>query len=317
MSVTDRVLRLAVMYDAQMRVNRSEGTILGAKIIEAGPLNDFRQYVVDTETLEQVAALGNAPNRGTKARWTHSDETLGTHLGYWSNFRVDDDSVRADLKFAASASKSPMGDLREYMIELALEAPESFGVSICCMLDQDLMSEPDSDGNIPLRISSLYSCDVVGEPAATRGGLFDVQDKEVVVDDQRPEECSEMIEEKPEVSHKDFIEKFGDRGARWFLEGKSYQSCLELSIEEFEVKVEDLVAQLQAAGELIAELQQNIADYAGMISEEEPVDAPVEASEEDKAAAVEEEKKKEEMSAARKFGLTGRDVRWSRAFKVS
>lgn len=161
------------------RVDRTRNVIFGASIIQSGDLNDDRPWEVDTEALEQVVQLGNRPNKGTKARVTHpnmSNDGFGTHLGRWKNFRLDGDTVRADLHIADAAFDTPKGDLASYVLDLAEEDPEAFGVSIATRLDEGAMDELEEDGRTKLRVSSLRAADIVDEPAATRGGLFSAED---------------------------------------------------------------------------------------------------------------------------------------------
>ena len=162
-------------------VDRENETIMGAVVIQAGQLNDDRPWHIDAETLEQVVEFGNKRNKGLKARFTHpnmSDDGMGKMLGKWTNFRIDGDVVRADLKISPRADESPVGEIGSYVLGLAEDEPEYFGVSIVSELD-DSMYEDDSElydeetGTTAFRLSALYAADVVDEPAATRGGLFD------------------------------------------------------------------------------------------------------------------------------------------------
>lgn len=159
--------------------------ILGAVVMQAGALNDDRPWHIDTETLRQVAEFGNRRKAGLKARFTHpnvSDDGMGKYLGRWENFRVDEDGqrVRADLTVSPRADESPVGEIGSYVLGLAEDEPDMFGVSIVADI-ADEMHEADEDSELfnketnttAFRISDLYAADVVDEPAATRGGLFD------------------------------------------------------------------------------------------------------------------------------------------------
>ena len=163
------------------RVDRQKNIIFGASIIQAGDVNDDRPWTVDNETLQSVADFGNRPNKGIKARVTHpnmSNDGFGSHLGRWKNFRVDGDSVRADLHIADSAFDTPKGDLASYVLDLAEEDPEAFGVSIATKLDHEGMEATENEGRSMLRISGLRAADIVDEPAATRGGFFSAENFE-------------------------------------------------------------------------------------------------------------------------------------------
>lgn len=158
-------------------VDRIAKRITGVKVMQMGKVNDSRPWDVDEETLSQVVQFGNAPNKGTKARFTHpsmSDDGFGKYLGRWTNFRIDGDSAYADLQLAESAFATPNGDLGTYVMDMAEEDPESFGVSAATSLAGVMYTEVPEGKTLPLRLDGLRAVDFVDEPAATRGGLFDM-----------------------------------------------------------------------------------------------------------------------------------------------
>jgi hypothetical protein len=168
---------------ADSRVDRRTGTILGAKAMQAGPLNsgDSRPWKVDQTTLTQLAGLVNRSNLGVKMRFAHpnmSRDGMGRHLGRATNARVvgegQDAYVAIDMQLADSAKRAPNGNLHEHVLDLASETPDLFGLSIAPLLDSESMRkiEPDEQGLVPIRLKALRAIDVVDEPAATRGGLF-------------------------------------------------------------------------------------------------------------------------------------------------
>ena len=158
-------------------VDRIAKRITGVKVMQMGKVNDSRPWDVDEETLNQVVQFGNSPNKGTKARFTHpsmSDDGFGKYLGRWSNFRIEGDSAYADLQLAESAFATPNGDLGTYIMDMAEEDPESFGVSAATSLAGVMYTEVPEGKTLPLRLDGLRAVDFVDEPAATRGGLFDM-----------------------------------------------------------------------------------------------------------------------------------------------
>ena len=171
------------------RVDREGGVIYGAAMMQTGDLNsgDVRPFTADSETLQQVEQLGNAARNGIKARFTHpnmSNDGMGSYLGRWTNFRIDGDTVRADLHIADAAYTSPQGDLGNYVMDLAEQDPEAFGISMATQLDQQNYAEfeatysRESDREKrkamrwPMRFTAMKAGDVVDSPAATRTGLF-------------------------------------------------------------------------------------------------------------------------------------------------
>jgi len=168
-------------------VDRNRNIVFGARLIQRGDLNDSRPWTVDEGTLDQSFAHGTKRKKGLKARFAHptmSDDGLGTFLGYWKNLKLTGDSLVGDLYLSDSAFDTPKGDLGTYVLDRAEEDPESFGVSLATALDQEAMAELDRELNgdatadddlkpVPLRFADVRAADVVDEPAATRGGLFD------------------------------------------------------------------------------------------------------------------------------------------------
>ena len=174
------MFRTSAIYARKMsRVDKEKGVIYGAKIIELGRVNDSRPWHVDDETLSQVESMINAPNKGLKARWTHPnmcDDGLGKYLGRWQNARIEGDSVVADLHLAKSAFDSPVGDLGSYVLQLATEDPDSFGVSVASVLADEMECEHEGEGTMPIRFASLYAADLVDQPAATNGLFGSIDD---------------------------------------------------------------------------------------------------------------------------------------------
>lgn len=162
---------------SEPRVDRERGIIFGAAIIQKGNLNDSREAYVDGVTLEQTVSLMRRPGKGVKALESHanmSDDGFGKYLGRWHNARLSDggDAVLADLHLSQLARKGE--DSRgQYVLDMADQEPDTFGVSLAPIWDSAAMNELEPvDGRRPLRFSSLRSADIVGDPAATRGGLF-------------------------------------------------------------------------------------------------------------------------------------------------
>jgi len=297
--------RSAPMRNKPERFDREDKAIFGAKIIQKGRLNDYdvRPWTVDDTTLQQVADFGNQANNGLKARFSHpnlSDDGMGKHLGTWRNFRIEGDAVFADLHFSDAAYNTPHGDLAGHVLDLAEESPEKFGVSVATKLDEDVMF--DNRGPIrdaPMRFTGLHAADVVDEPAATRGGLFDdagLPDLATVgtwclnnyFAESDPKDVmirfGKLVSKHFGVGEHDllstfapaatappadppvdpnvlsrqeakrFTESFGEKGATWYIEGKTFDECSALQRKDFEKQVsdlrhenEDLQTQLSAA----------------------------------------------------------------------
>lgn len=148
-------------------------------------------FWIDSEFNEQVAEAINMRNQGIKSRFTHpglSGDGLGRHLGRIMDARVEGGKVIADQHFAESAHNTPDGDLATYLMELADEDPEAYGLSIVFQHDEAATEAftaahtggngfvSPSTGNIAnfphARLAELRAADAVDEPAANPDGLF-------------------------------------------------------------------------------------------------------------------------------------------------
>lgn len=146
---------------------------------------------VDQVFLSQVVDGINSKDLGLKSRFNHpsaSGDALGTQVGKFFNARIENGKPVADLHILESATKTPDGNLADYVMTLAEEAPTDFGVSVAFMPDpaqeQQFIADhggsrgfqspdPANVENYPhARIGQLKAADVVDEPAANADGLF-------------------------------------------------------------------------------------------------------------------------------------------------
>lgn len=172
------------------RVDHASKTIFGIKAMEVGPLNegDSRPWKIDEITLQQAQRFATAKNGGTKMRFAHpnmSRDGMGRHVGRAVNARLARDEngtpyLAVDATLNAKGGQRTQ-DMVSHILDLAENAPEDFGVSLAPLVDHDAMSkiEPDENGLVPVRLKGLNAIDFVDEPAATRGGLFDLQSDEL------------------------------------------------------------------------------------------------------------------------------------------
>lgn len=181
--------RCSVAHGIELRegkpaVDREAGIIYGYSVISMGPALGH-DMEVDSTTLDQVVQFGNASKSGIKSRFDHpnaSNTSMGTFLGRTKNFRKSGARVIGDLHLSESAKEAPQGDLYSYVLGLAERDPEAFGASIVFegkaeqQLDDEGSSKKDSKGH-PLprlaRVERLLASDVVDDPAANPGGMFE------------------------------------------------------------------------------------------------------------------------------------------------
>lgn len=160
------------------RVDTENRVVYGVAVLQTGPLNegDARPWFIDAESLSQVLSLATVNPKGLKARWTHpnmSNDGMGTFLGRWRNFRIEGGTLFADLHLSEIAFREGDESRGQYVMDMAKNDPDAFGVSIFPVLDKAAMEKlQTAAGTQPMRFSKLVAADVVDEPAATRGGFF-------------------------------------------------------------------------------------------------------------------------------------------------
>lgn len=166
------------------------GVIRGVSVITQGEALGHGMWI-DSEFNEQVARAINMPNNGIKSRFTHpglSGDGMGRHLGRIMDARVEGNQVIADQHFTLSSHSTPDGDLASYLMDLAGEDPEAYGLSIVFGHDMEsqeefeldnsgkegfLSPDPKNLDNLPhARLGELRAADAVDEPAANPNGLF-------------------------------------------------------------------------------------------------------------------------------------------------
>lgn len=175
----------------QLRVDRDQRVIFGVSAAQAVEALGHG-VMLDEKSLDQLVNMGNASQRGIKSRFTHpgmSADGLGKYLGRLRDFRREGDKAIADLHLSGLASKSPSGDLGAYVMDMATNEPDMFGMSVVIDMDRvwrlaDGSERPyyddgtesapkDALDQLPVaRIKQFVACDAVDEPAANRDGLF-------------------------------------------------------------------------------------------------------------------------------------------------
>jgi len=168
------LFRADVARSGKVKIDRDSAVINGIAVVTKGVTKDSRGEFDDI-SLNSVVELGNKVKTGVKSRFGHpnmSSTALGTFLGRVRNFRRDGDIVRADLHIDKTAFETPDGDLAGYVLNLAESDPEMFGASMVIYWDEEKREGLDANGNeLPpfIRVTNLFSVDVVDDPAANNG----------------------------------------------------------------------------------------------------------------------------------------------------
>ena len=154
------------------QVDEANGILRKVIVACEGKVKSYLE-MIDAVTLDQIMTLGNAREKGVKARFGHPNmcsSTFGTYIGRFRNFKVDEESVYADLHLDEICKESPSGNLYDYIIKMAKNNADMFGASIAFV-----PAKPEStDAEFPsTRIEELLATDLVDDPAATNS-LFAV-----------------------------------------------------------------------------------------------------------------------------------------------
>jgi hypothetical protein len=159
------------------RIDAESGTISGVAVITKGPALGHGM-LVDDVTLAGVVAQANTYEGGMKVKLDHTN-SAGAIVGFLRNFRIEGDTVRADLTLLKSSPH------RGYVLELAATIPDTFGLSIAFSgVDEEI------SGQRYARCDEIYSADLVSEPAANPNGLFS---KPTTFQTMTPEEIQAAI----------------------------------------------------------------------------------------------------------------------------
>lgn len=140
------------------KVDREKGIIHGVSVISQGPAKGHGMNV-DELTLSQVHAAMNGRNLKTKLN--HGRDVRSV-IGTMKNPMNLGGKVVADLHLFKSTPA------RDYVFELAEEAPDSVGMSI----EFEGKDERKPDGSISARCEKLNAVALVDRPAANEGGMF-------------------------------------------------------------------------------------------------------------------------------------------------
>jgi hypothetical protein len=197
------------------------GLIQGVSVITKGEALGHEMWI-DGDFLSDVTGAINASESvsgGVKARFTHpglSSDGMGRYLGRLKDAQTIGDQVFADLHLAEAATKTPDGNLADYVMTLAAEDPEAFGLSIVFEHDMEASEEhykentfngrfvsPDEmnkDNHKHARLGRLRAGDIVDEPAANPNGLFHREQEIASEADSLMEYALGLSGEKPNLA---------------------------------------------------------------------------------------------------------------------
>lgn len=147
------------------------------RIIQAGVTTNFGTYegkafplVITEDAVQSVVTLGNL--KPIHCRRTHNGtDMLDGYLGKFTNFVYEDGVAYADLELSEALQAAYPSEAK-FISEMIKNEPDMLGVSVVGINNQTL----NGDVLDVTEFFELYSCDLVGLPAAT-ASLFNNQNK--------------------------------------------------------------------------------------------------------------------------------------------
>ena len=148
------------------------------RIIQAGITTNFGKWGdeayplnITDEAVQSVVTLGN--EKPIHCRRTHNgNDMLDGYLGKFTNFVYEDGVAYADFEMSA-ALETAYPNEAAFIATMIEKEPEMLGVSVMGM-DERVLNGSALDVT---RFAEIYSCDIVGLPAAT-SSLFNNNQKE-------------------------------------------------------------------------------------------------------------------------------------------
>ena len=147
------------------------------RIIQAGVTTNFGAYegkeyplVITENAVQSVVTLGNL--KPIHCRRTHNGaDMLDGYLGKFTNFVYEDGVAYADLELSEALQAAYPSEAK-FISEMIKNEPDMLGVSVVGINNQTL----NGDALDVTEFFELYSCDLVGLPAATTS-LFNNQNE--------------------------------------------------------------------------------------------------------------------------------------------
>ena len=267
-----------ITKSAPVSVDLDKGIISGVAVVTAGGAKGHG-VMLDTSFVKDVVEYGNDKKNGIKARFGHPNmcsTALGTFIGRIKNFRNDGDIARADLFMSGEAKDTPHGNLYEYVLGMANNEPDMFGLSIVFtpgdkyQISKDGKKigsnddEYDSQKEPFVELSALHACDIVDDPAANPDGLFSAWSADTFAGqateffDTHPE-VFEVLRAKPEIVN-EFLSRYSAEAGTHIV-----GSVEPLVILEKEEEMKDENKEVKAESEIRKEVKkEELARFEAM-----------------------------------------------------
>jgi hypothetical protein len=266
----DKWLMSSFMFGKPLSVNRKKGIIEGVSVNSKGEAKGHGVFL-DDEFIDNVVLQGNEKKQGLKVRFGHpnmSSTALGTFLGRVKNFRRVGDQAKADLFLSNSAKETPHGNLYDYVLNLAENEADMFGMSI--VFERGKVYQRDKEGKkifeglngeekVFIELDKLLASDLVDNPAANENGLFSAFNQATFAG-----QVTEFLDLHPHVfnlveNNPDIIDKFMDKYNK-YLKIKNGAFIMSEDVKNEVLEEVEEKEELEAIQEEVEQLETNITE---------------------------------------------------------
>lgn len=193
----------------QETLSSQNGIIQGVVIVKQGIDKDGGYFT--PEFMQSLVAQANEQTKGVKCRFGHPNmckTTLGSFIGRYKKFRIEEDKVLADLHLAEIAKQTQVEgrgiSIWDYVTEMAKSEDDAFGNSIH-FTGGISYEEKEVNGETRevevYEFGSLIASDLVDSPAATESLFKDSSDLGLMVTDflDANPDIFKAVEDNPSV----------------------------------------------------------------------------------------------------------------------
>ena len=273
MSETKQVTKAAFRFTSPLRFERVSGESLTAPISMLARVSEPIDHWYWGKIVHDFSGMKHKPT--IPVDWEHQQE-----IGYLDKFNVDDDGLHVGGEIVPFSTDDKASELihkgqRGVPYEASIDWSGN-GTKIQNVEEGELVTVNGKEFSGPLTVVREWPLRAVavckfGADGGTKSRFADdeqenqevtylseeitmAEDIAVVEDEKQDTELVEDVTQDSEpdttADAKKFIDTFGDRGARWFIEGKSFEDALREHTAELEKKLkaaEDKAAAAEAA----------------------------------------------------------------------
>jgi hypothetical protein len=202
-----------------INVDRENDVLKNVSIANFGKNKNDSYF--DEKFISDLVEKGNAQTQGVKSRFGHPSmcaTSLGTYIGRYKNFNIQDGNCFADLYLDPITKKTQVEGkgimIYDYIVDMAESNPDMFGNSIVisAMFEEQKIKNDtgEEESQVVPILSEFVSSDLVDDPAATNA-LFssNPNDLGVIVTqflDENPA-LFDSVNKNPEIIQ-DFFERY-------------------------------------------------------------------------------------------------------------